>query len=56
MPSPHRRIFTPDFIVTLRGLIGIHQSIYPQTPPQGIYFEGAGRGGFLADQETCNNH
>jgi hypothetical protein len=39
MPSAHRRIFTPDFIVTLRGLIGIHQSIYPQTPPQGIYFE-----------------
>lgn len=32
-------IFTPDFIVTLRGLIGIHQSIYPRTPPQGIYFE-----------------
>jgi hypothetical protein len=39
MPSAHRRIFTPDFIVTLRGLIGIHQSIYPRTPPQGIYFE-----------------
>jgi hypothetical protein len=39
MASAHRRIFTPDFIVTLRGLIGIHQSMYPQTPPQGIYFE-----------------
>jgi hypothetical protein len=39
MPSAYRRIFTPDFIVTLRGLIGIHQSIYPQNPPQGIYFE-----------------
>jgi Type II site-specific deoxyribonuclease len=25
--------------VTLRGLIGVHQSIYPHTPPQGIYFE-----------------
>ncbi len=39
MPTHHRHIFTPDFIVTLRGLIGIHQSIYTQTPPQGIYFE-----------------
>jgi hypothetical protein len=39
VPSAYRRIFTPDFIVTLPGLIGIHQSIYPQTPPQGIYFE-----------------
>jgi Type II site-specific deoxyribonuclease len=35
----YHHIFTPDFIVTLRGLIGIHQSIYPRTPPQGIYFE-----------------
>lgn len=32
-------MFTPDFIVTLWGLVGIHQSIYPRTPPQGIYFE-----------------
>lgn len=39
MRTDYRQIFTPDFIVTLRGLIGIHQSIYPQTPPQGIYFE-----------------
>lgn len=36
---PTQRIFTPDFLVTLRGLIGVHQSIYPHTPPQGIYFE-----------------
>jgi len=37
----HRRhtVFTPDFIVTLRGLVGVHQSIYRTTPPQGIYFE-----------------
>jgi hypothetical protein len=32
-------IFGADFLVTLRGLIGVHQSIYPNTPPQGIYFE-----------------
>ena len=39
MPNDHRHVFTADFIVTLRGLIGVHQSIYPETPPQGIYFE-----------------
>jgi hypothetical protein len=33
------RVFPPDFIVTLRGLVGVHQSIYRTTPPQGIYFE-----------------
>lgn len=39
MPTRSRGIFTPDFVVTLRGLVGVHQSIYPRTPPQGIYFE-----------------
>jgi hypothetical protein len=39
VPGRFRHIFTPDFIVTLRGLIGVHQSIYPSNPPQGIYFE-----------------
>ena len=34
-----RTVFPQDFIVTLRGLVGIHQSIYKSTPPQGIYFE-----------------
>ena len=36
---PKHEAFPSDFIVTLRGLVGIHQSIYPLTPPQGIYFE-----------------
>lgn len=35
-PGP---VFPPDFLVTLRGLVGIHQSLYPTRPPQGIYFE-----------------
>ena len=35
----YQSVFSQDFIVTLRGLVGIHQSIYPRTPPQGIYFE-----------------
>lgn len=34
-----KRVFPPEFLVTLRGLIGVHQSIYPRVPPQGIYFE-----------------
>ena len=32
-------VFPADFLVTLRGLVGVHQSIYPDVPPQGIYFE-----------------
>ena len=36
---PEHKVFPPDFLVTLRGLVGVHQSIYPVTPPQGIYFE-----------------
>lgn len=39
LSRPEHKVFPPDFIVTLRGLVGIHQSIYPVTPPQGIYFE-----------------
>jgi Type II site-specific deoxyribonuclease len=40
MPSRSTHdVFPPDFIVTLRGLVGLHQSLYPTTPPQGIYFE-----------------
>jgi hypothetical protein len=33
------KLFPPDFRVTLRGLVGVHESIYPLIPPQGIYFE-----------------
>lgn len=32
-------VFPQDFIVALRGLVGVHQSIYRNVPPQGIYFE-----------------
>jgi hypothetical protein len=40
MPSRSAHdVFPPDFIVALRGLVGIHQSLYATTPPQGIYFE-----------------
>ena len=32
-------VFPARFIETLRGLIGVHHSIYDRVPPQGIYFE-----------------
>ena len=39
MTTKEHKLFPPDFRVTLRGLVGVHQSIYPLIPPQGIYFE-----------------
>ncbi|MGD1100818.1 MAG: hypothetical protein ABSA59_02030 [Terriglobia bacterium] len=39
MTTKEHKVFPPDFRVTLRGLVGVHQSIYPLIPPQGIYFE-----------------
>lgn len=32
-------LFTQEFLITLRSLVGVHHSIYPRLPPQGIYFE-----------------
>jgi hypothetical protein len=32
-------IFTDTFLAAIRGLITVHHSIYPDVPPQGIYFE-----------------
>jgi len=34
-----RTAFQKDFLIALRALINVHHSIYPQIPPQGIYFE-----------------
>lgn len=34
-------------MTTLRGLIGVHHSIYPRIPPQGIYFESLVETAFL---------
>jgi hypothetical protein len=33
-------LFTPEFLITLRSLIGVHHTLYPEIPPQGMYFEG----------------
>ena len=32
-------VFPQDFLIAIRGLIGVHHSIYHRIPPQGIYFE-----------------
>ncbi len=32
-------VFNDAFLATLQGLVGVHHSIYPGIPPQGIYFE-----------------
>lgn len=32
-------LFSQEFLITLRSLVGVHHSIYPMIPPQGIYFE-----------------
>jgi hypothetical protein len=36
---PTNAVFTKDFLIALRALINVHHSIYPDIPPQGIYFE-----------------
>src|SRR5262249_31718672 len=32
-------LFTGEFLATLRSLIGLHHSLYPRIPPQGVFFE-----------------
>lgn len=32
-------VFNDAFLANLQGLVGVHHSIYPAIPPQGIYFE-----------------
>jgi hypothetical protein len=32
-------IFTQQFLINLEGLVRLHHQIYPEIPPQGIYFE-----------------
>jgi len=37
---PPSDLFTTEFLITLRSLVGVHHSLYPEIPPQGMYFEG----------------
>jgi hypothetical protein len=32
-------VFNDAFLSNLQGLVGLHHSLYPSIPPQGIYFE-----------------
>ena len=33
------KVFGDDFLIAVRALVNVHHSIYPNVPPQGIYFE-----------------
>ncbi len=39
MPAAPSGIFTEGFLIAIQAMIGVHHSIYPRVPPQGIYFE-----------------
>ncbi|HKV37942.1 MAG TPA: hypothetical protein VJX67_01925 [Blastocatellia bacterium] len=40
-------IFDDDaFVTVLKGLVSMHHAIYPNIPPQGIYFESIVEGAF----------
>jgi len=34
-----KKIFPQQFLINLEGLVRLHHQIYPEIPPQGIYFE-----------------
>jgi hypothetical protein len=39
MPAVPSGIFTEGFLIAIKAMVGVHHSIYPSVPPQGIYFE-----------------
>jgi hypothetical protein len=39
MPDQDAPLFTEPFLDRLRHLVGVHHTLYPRLPPQGIYFE-----------------
>ena len=39
MPVAPSGIFTEGFLIAIKAMVGVHHSIYPTVPPQGIYFE-----------------
>ncbi|MBI4772312.1 MAG: hypothetical protein HY784_18285 [Chloroflexi bacterium] len=52
-------LFDMKFLVELRSLIALHNTLYPRTPPQGIFFESLveqafTRSGWPADQTVLN--
>jgi hypothetical protein len=40
-------LFTKDFLGNLRQLVGLHHTVYPNLPPQGIFFEALVEQAFL---------
>lgn len=39
MPPAPSGIFPEGFRIAIQAMVGVHHSIYPTVPPQGIYFE-----------------
>ena len=39
MPAAPSGIFAEGFLIAIKAMVGVHHSIYPTVPPQGIYFE-----------------
>src|SRR5438034_6863733 len=44
---PGSDLFSQPFIAQLRQWIGVHHTVYPHLPPQGIYFESLVERAFL---------
>jgi hypothetical protein len=47
MARKQRQLFNAAFLERLRHWIGIHHTVYPRLPPQGIYFESLVERAFL---------
>jgi hypothetical protein len=42
-----QRLFTDDFLRNLQQLVGLHHTVYPNRPPQGMFFEALVEQAFL---------
>lgn len=47
MPKKLATLFSDAFLKRLRHWIGVHHTVYPRLPPQGIYFESLVERAFL---------
>jgi hypothetical protein len=47
MPKKKGPLFSDAFLERLRHWIGVHHTVYPRLPPQGIYFESLVERAFL---------
>jgi hypothetical protein len=43
-----QNLFTADFLANLQQLVGQHHTVYPNLPPQGLFFEALVEQAFFA--------